>query len=142
MPSINYCSDSVPKSDFDFGRLIEERLGLVFLLSKIELVEANLYQATSIRSGSGFSHSKCFCVFWVFQTREANRLGAISNSQVMEMGQMRQGFMALLQDSAQYSEKNLAMRSLLERMGFRINSAATAQKTTPSTPPPSNPVRR
>ncbi len=82
------------------------------------------------------------CVFWVFQTREANRLGAISHAQVVEMGPMRQGFMALLQESAQYSEKNMAMRSLLEQMGVRINSAATAPKTTPINPPLSNPVRR
>jgi hypothetical protein len=41
------------------ARIWEERLGLIFLLSKIEFVEAELYQATSFRSGGGFSHFKC-----------------------------------------------------------------------------------
>jgi hypothetical protein len=77
------------------------------------------------------------CVVWLLRTRTMSQLGAQSNAQMARVAQMRQGVGALLQDSVAYSEKNPAMKGLLQQLGVRVNvpgSPATSQ--TPQTPAP------
>lgn len=61
------------------------------------------------------------CVVWMFRSREMNILAYQTSVRGQETAQNRQAFMALLQDTATYSEKSPAMRSLLQQLGVKFN---------------------
>lgn len=60
-------------------------------------------------------------VVWLVRTRSMGILALQSNAEVAKVGQLRQGMGALLQDSVAYSERNPAMKSLLQQLGVRVN---------------------
>ena len=64
------------------------------------------------------------CVVWMFRTRELNILAYQTNLRQQETSQNRQAFVTLLQDTAAYSERNPAMRSLLQQLGVKFNNAS------------------
>ena len=103
-------------------RMDEERLGLapsppnlgfmsrspvLMLLVSVQVIASLLLSA--------------LCVVWLFRTRDMGMLAAQSNARMAEVSQVRQGFMALLQDTVAYSEKNPSMKLLLQQLGVRVN---------------------
>ena len=82
------------------------------------------------------------CVVWMFRTREIGQLGVEANLRAQETGQVRQGFMNLLQDTAIYSERSPAMKVLLQQLGVRVTQngpgAAAGTSTPTPTAPPAN----
>ncbi len=66
-------------------------------------------------------------------------LGAEANLRAQETGQVRQGFMNLLQDTAIYSERSPAMKVLLQQLGVRVTQNGPG---TPASAPTASPANR
>jgi outer membrane murein-binding lipoprotein Lpp len=61
-------------------------------------------------------------VVWLIRTRDMTQLAVRSNAEMAKVAQLRQGVGALLQDSVAYSERNPAMKTLLQQLGVKVNA--------------------